>query len=182
MSLRMKITIIVVVCLVIGGLFSLKYYQPMKESIDIKTEGKAMVEESEGFQPIEINTPLDVVRYTFSTVYYEKPLLFSQNFDAEQFFKDLVKVQDHADNEIIGEDAELYLIKKINRNGLLEDVEYAEPNLSFSGDLTVKVKLIYSDEKTVPLTIDLYNTKDNPTYYITSSVWDIIEEIESKVK
>lgn len=129
-------------------------------------------------------SPFELVQFMFSSVFYEKPLLFSQSFLAEQFFEDIMKVQQVSNTEIQGEEGELYFIQKINRNGKLENVQHLKTTENFfKGTADVKIEILYSDGKSVNLTLKLKNISTGKEskfshYYISTSVWDIIDQID----
>lgn len=200
MDFKIKLLIVFTLSIFIG-IGGVLFYQSFfydGESIQIQSEGKEVISQMESLYIDDYHvemlseqvpnekkeTPLEIIKLTFSSVYYEKPLLFSQNFLAEQFFDDLMKVQDYLDEEISGEMAELYLINKISRDGKLKDVTYLNTKVNtFNASAKVEIQLLYNDDKKISLTLDLKDIREgvhskHSRYYITDSIWDIISKIE----
>ncbi|WP_209124399.1 hypothetical protein [Alkalihalobacillus sp. BA299] len=124
--------------------------------------------------------PQNVIQFMFGTIILEEPELFVQTFETETISKDLFKV-DNPDKLKVAAN----LMNQISRNGKLSRVGVINVRGSINQEVTVRIALEYSDgmEIKVPVKMKLYGDahgEDHEIYYITSSVWDIIEEIESK--
>lgn len=178
------------------------------ESLHLKTKGKEIIDQAASIPKHEENhpfiewanqngydvdkvpdnlldqvdkTPLDVIMQTFGAVYFGTPYLFSQNFDAEQFEKDLMKIEKLDKKSFDGEkDSFSFLMKKLSRNGKLNDIKYINTKDNNDGSVEVRMQLVFNDKKIVKTKIKLkkVETTDYTTYFITTSIWDLIKRIE----
>lgn len=175
------------------------FYTPDGVKMNLQEEGIKIVQEAENslleeynIEILKENTliekkkdPYELVQFMFSSVYHKKPSFFSQAFLAEQFFEDIIKVQEEVAGEIQGEDGELYFIDKISREGKLVDVKHIKTTDNFfKGTAEVKIELLYSDNKNIVLTLKLKSIKTgeknkSSNYFITTSLWEIIDKIEN---
>jgi hypothetical protein len=122
-------------------------------------------------------SPKGTIKYLFGTAISGNPDLFSASFEFDMLAKDISKAETPEEKiKLIKE-----IMKRITRNGKLKDVGYL--GADEKGDTTeVKVVLTYQDKKKVPLTINLValpDPHDNKSiYYVNTSAWDLIEQIE----
>lgn len=121
--------------------------------------------------------PEFVVQYLFGTLILEDVELFVQAFQSGTLSEDLFSVDNPDKIEVANE-----MMDMITRNGLLERVGIINVSGSIGSVVTVRISLGYSDGKEVkvPLKMEMYgdaHSDGNSIYYITTSVWDIIEAI-----
>ncbi|MCM3443617.1 MULTISPECIES: hypothetical protein [Metabacillus] len=121
-----------------------------------------------------------VVEFLFASVLMKDAELFIQAYLPQVISDDLFKVDNGDKIEVT-----LDIINKISRNGTLKEIGYESEKGVFGTDTqTAKVKLIYTDELEVTLSLDFKMSgtqhedgHSGDIYSITTSAWDIIDAI-----
>jgi hypothetical protein len=125
-------------------------------------------------EPIE-----DVLKYFLAGIVDHDIDIFLSSFHPESISKDLFKI-DISDKRQVAAD----MIKEISRNDTLSSVQYAGKKGVFNTPTNeMEVSFIYEDKLTVKVDITVTPVGDShheeeKLYVITTSVWDIINQIK----
>ncbi|MYL35492.1 hypothetical protein GLW08_20530 [Pontibacillus yanchengensis] len=126
----------------------------------------------------------NIVAFLLVTLKQKDEQLFKETFMPEQYMNDLFKVSDtpHEDN------VTKQFMRDISRNGTLEKIEVIKhKSKRFKESGTIKTRFIFEDKQRVNvlLRMKLLGTQheiDDEIYYITTSVLDIVHQIDSQIK
>ncbi|MCK6259522.1 hypothetical protein LCY76_23405 [Fictibacillus sp. KIGAM418] len=122
--------------------------------------------------------PAALMNFLFASIQMKDPTLFSESFEFEQFSKDLYKNKEEDKLQVMKE-----MMARISRNDSIQRIGY-RVNSSFISDRTEALLMIdYKDKKTVkvPILMKLIGTdhdQNSEIYFITTSIWTIIQTIE----
>lgn len=127
-------------------------------------------------------SPDKMVEYTFGTLISGELDLFINSFDINTFMRDISEGANYEDKiELVEE-----MMQRLSRNDTLDEVNLISSEV-YSDGAKASVLLIYEDKKTVRLTLDFNVYEDShidapKSYYISNSIWELIEIVETEVK
>lgn len=137
-------------------------------------------EDNEYESPSVQNDPkLDVVKYFITGITTNDVNIFLSSFYAQTISEDLFKIK-NPDKTAVAQE----MIKRLSKNGTLEDVKYIDEKGALGSSTNrITLTLIYKDKKQAKVTLSTMllgdkHHEDNKVSLITTSVWDIIKQIE----
>jgi hypothetical protein len=124
-------------------------------------------------------SPETLIEYVFGTLILNDADLFVNAFDPNTLLNDL--------NESSGAEEKNHVIQemmnRLSRNGKLMEVNLINSK-KYSDHAEARVLVIYEDKKEVEITMefsvysDPHDDSHPETYYVSSSIWDLIKQIE----
>lgn len=125
----------------------------------------------------DYQSPEGVVRYLFGTANMGDVDLFSSAFSFETIAEDISEEETIEGKTKMLED----MIKRVTRNQTLTTLKIGSEKNKYD-TREVKALLIYTDGKEITLTLDIVSLEEPHSgeyvYYIQTSAWDIIKQIE----
>jgi hypothetical protein len=123
----------------------------------------------------------DVVKYFIAGVLINDVDIFMSSFYAQTISEDLFK-KDVPDKTVVVKE----IMHRISRNGQLKDVQYKDKKGIFNSETNqLSLVLIYNDNKQATITLQVIPVEDEhgeheeKVFVITTSAWDIINQIET---
>lgn len=131
----------------------------------------------------DVSPQRDVVNYFITGILKQDVGLFMSTFKTETISSDLFKV-DKVDKQEVAKD----IIDRISRNNTISGVNFKEKKGAFGGETNeVELEFEYKDGNSSSIIISLESTEEahsdhahDEILVITTSLWDIIKQIEKE--
>ncbi|WP_121616749.1 hypothetical protein [Virgibacillus halodenitrificans] len=126
-------------------------------------------------------SPKKMVEYVFGTLSLNDGNLFISAFDTNTALEDLSEGKSYEEKkDLINE-----MMNRLSRNGKLTEV-YLISSDTYSEKANANILIIYEDGKEVKMTLefsvyeDPHDASHQKNYYVSSSIWELIEQVESE--
>ncbi|KZE68002.1 hypothetical protein AWM68_17680 [Fictibacillus phosphorivorans] len=132
----------------------------------------------------EEDTKREAINYFLTGILQNEVNIFMSAFHVQSISEDLF-IKEEQDKEKVVED----IIKSISREGRIKDIHYENvKGLHNSNTNEANLTLVYEDNKKAIINLKFQELKDSHTEHekgvqvITTSTWDMIEQIENSTK